>query len=79
MRAHVNFYSKQVLHILTKNRNTTTSFAHIVLQIMHIIFMTGALSTQQLNSPTVLSLNGAPRKNPRHPEAVPMHKQYQFT
>ena len=45
------------------------------MQIMPDIFLKGTLSPQNSNSAMVPFLNGAPRKNLRHIEAVPMQKQ----
>ena len=62
MRSQINVSSNQVVHILTKNKNTPTSFLHIVMQVVNGIFMTGSLSPQQLTSSMLPSLTGAPGK-----------------
>ena len=59
----MNVSSKQVVQILTKIWNATTSFTHIVIHIMHKIFLTGDLSPQQLISSMAPSLTCVKRKN----------------
>ena len=53
MKAHINVSSKQVIQKSTKIRNNPTSSIHIVIQIMKEIYLTDALSNQQLTSSMV--------------------------
>ena len=62
VRSHINYFSKQVMHKSTKIRKNPTSSTHIVMQIMQEIFLTGALSPQQLTSSVEPPMNVAPRK-----------------
>ena len=79
MRVHRNVSSKQVVQRLTKIRNTPNFFTHIVTQIMHKIFLIGALSPQHITSSTALLLTGSKRNNLKHSEAFSMHKREQCT
>ena len=62
VRSHINYFSKQVMHKSTKIRKNPTSSTHIVMQIMQEIFLTGALSPQQLTSSVEPPMTVAPRK-----------------
>ena len=64
---------------ITKTTNTPTYFTHIVMQIMHEIFLTGAMSHQQLTYSMVPSFTGAPRNNLRLAEAFTVQKQEPYT
>ena len=42
-RAHFNVYSRQVMQKPTKHKNSSTSYTHNVMHIMHDISVTGTL------------------------------------
>ena len=79
MMAHINDYSNQAVHRSTKISNTTNSFTHIVMQIMHDVFQAGDLSPRHLTFSMVPPLTDARRNNIKFPEAFPMQKQEQCT
>ena len=79
MKYHINASSNKAIQKSTKIRNTLTPSIHIVMQIMQGIFITEDLTHQQLTSSMVPSLDGAPRNNLKHIEAVKTKKQEKFT
>ena len=76
IKDHTNFTLKQVMQIL-KNRNTPTSYTHILMQIMQDISVAGDISSQHLNYLMSPYYTGVLGNNPRHKDAVPMQKQEQ--
>ena len=74
MRTQINVASRQVIQRPIKLKNTPTYFTHTVMQIMQDIYLTGALSPQNLNSSMALRYTGVQLINPRNPKVVPMQK-----
>ena len=79
MKSHINVTSNQGMHKSTKIGNIPSSFTHIVMHIMPVIYMTDSQLHKQFIYSVLPSYTDITRNNLKPQDAVPMQKQKQYT
>ena len=74
MRSHINFSSSHVVQRSTEPNNTPIIFTHTATRITQEIFLTSALSPQQLTFSMAPPYTGVTIINKRHHKIVTMQK-----